>query len=166
MFILTAKLNKKKAVATVLITGLLLCLLINCVAASKSSAAYMGQQTEQSASPALKTLKNESKRIKYLNSLGWEVESSQPETQDVIIPEQFDDTYTKYNAMQTENGFDLSKFKGKQATVYTYIITNHPTGESGVRANLIICKGKLIGGDICSKRLDGFMHGLGSRENA
>ena len=43
---------------------------------------------------------------------------------------------------------------------YTYQIVNHPSGETNVRATLLIRNNKLIGGDVCSARLDGFMHTL------
>ena len=43
---------------------------------------------------------------------------------------------------------------------YAYRIGNHPSGEQDVRANLLVYKNRLVGGDVCSLRLDGFMHGL------
>ena len=57
----------------------------------------------------------------------------------------------------------LDDYKGKSVTVYTYQITNYPGYENRdcVFANLLVCDGMLIGGDVCSTSLsDGFMQGL------
>ena len=42
----------------------------------------------------------------------------------------------------------------------TYEITNYPTGETGILANLLIYKNTVIGGEVLSPQLDGFLHGL------
>ena len=53
---------------------------------------------------------------------------------------------------------------GKGCTVkkWTYILTDYPGYEEKdcIRMNLLVYKGKVIGGDICSVELDGFMTGL------
>ena len=43
---------------------------------------------------------------------------------------------------------------------YTYEITNYPTGRTGILANLLIYKNTVIGGEVRSPQLDGFLHGL------
>lgn len=159
MIIFTAKLNKKKAIASVLITGLLLCLLVNCVSAAKNTAYKGDEAMERMSVQTLKTVKTDEQRTEYLNSLGLRC-GQLIESRQIEIPSEFDDAYEKYNKIQTDSGFDLEKYKGKQATVFSYPVENYPTGEQNVRANLIVVKGKLVGGDICSSKLDGFMHGL------
>lgn len=37
---------------------------------------------------------------------------------------------------------------------------NYGNKKQEVRANLIVCEGQLVGGDVCSAELDGFMQGL------
>ena len=81
-------------------------------------------------------------------------------TQELVIPQEMDDSYAQYLALQQEQGFDLTRYKGKRAKRYTYEITNYPTGESGVQANLLIYKNTVIGGEVLSPQLDGFLHGL------
>lgn len=101
-------------------------------------------------------------REAYLTSLGWEYDVNCTEKQ-VKIPAQFNDTYTRYNEIQIKQGFDLSEYKGKEVTVYTYNIKNFSGFENRdcVFANLLVCDNKLIGGDICSTSAsDGFMQGL------
>jgi len=101
-------------------------------------------------------------REAYLTSLGWEYDVNCTEKQ-VKIPAQFNDTYTRYNEIQIKQGFDLSEYKGREVTVYTYNIKNFSGFENRdcVYANLLVCDNQLIGGDICSTSAsDGFMQGL------
>ena len=79
----------------------------------------------------------------------------QPEAySEVQIPEEFSEVYENYNKIQ-RHGLDLSKYNGEKAARYTYKVVNHPSGEKDVRATLLVYKDKLIGGDICTVRLDG-----------
>ena len=99
-------------------------------------------------------------RIDYLASYGWEVAQQPLATQELLIPEELDETYAEYLQLQSQQGFDLSACAGKRVKRYTYEILNYPTGESGVQANLLVCKNKVVGGEVLSSRLDGFLHGL------
>ena len=71
-----------------------------------------------------------------------------------------DESYQEYLALQSDQGFDLQKYAGKRVKRYTYEIFNYPSGEAGVQANLLICKNTVVGGEVLSPRLDGFLHGL------
>ncbi len=66
--------------------------------------------------------------------------------------------YNNYNNLQLEAGYDLSLYKGKDCIMYTYEIYNHPFGKAF--AHIIVYKGEVIGGDISSVNLDGFMTAL------
>ena len=48
----------------------------------------------------------------------------------------------------------------KRIRRYTYEVTNYPTGESGVQANLMLYRTTVVGGEVLSPRMDGFVHGL------
>ncbi len=108
-------------------------------------------------------------RVAFLSQFGWEVSEDPLEVAEVIIPSEFDDTYKAYNEIQKKQGFDLEKYKGVRVKRWTYEIKNYPgyAEDSGcIRANMLVCDGKVIGGDICSVELDGFMHGFQVKENA
>ena len=67
------------------------------------------------------------------------------------------------NSIDTDGvkqGFDLEKYAGKRVKRYTYEVFNYPTGESGVQVNLLVCKNTVVGGEVLSPQLDGFLHGL------
>lgn len=96
----------------------------------------------------------------FLQSLGWECDLSQLTEQNAVLPEQFDDTFIAYNAIQLEQGCDLSKFAGKAVVVYTVPLTNYTRSTDTVLATVIVYKGNVIGGDIHAAAMDGFMHSL------
>ena len=76
------------------------------------------------------------------------------------IPKEFDDVFTNYNAIQKTQGCNLEKYAGKRCKRYTYVVTNYPGQTDNVRANILVYKDKVIGGDVCSLELGGFMHGF------
>ena len=88
------------------------------------------------------------------------VESEPVGTQEVQIPDTFDEVYEQYNAIQQAQGLDLTPYQGKRAMLYTYALTAYPTGEQGVTANLLVRRNRLIAADITSAQTDGFVHGL------
>lgn len=106
-------------------------------------------------------LASEDENILFLNQLGWQVEEKYIEKEKITIPNEFDDVYRQYNEIQKRAGFDLEKYKGKRAMRYTYIVTNYPENiNDEVRADLIIVGGEVVGGDIMTVALDGFMYPL------
>ena len=54
----------------------------------------------------------------------------------------------------------MQKYAGKRVKRYTYEILNYPTGEAEVQVNLLIRKNTVVGGEVLSPQLDGFLHGL------
>ncbi len=98
-------------------------------------------------------------RISFLKKYGWEVEAEAKEVVDITIPINFDPIYEKYNQLQISEGLDLEKYKGKTVKKYTYLVNNYEY-DGVVLANLLIYKEKVIGGDISSASVDGFLHGF------
>ena len=105
-------------------------------------------------------IKSEDDRVSFLSRYGWEVSGAPISEKTFTLPESFDRVLIGYNELQKEQGLDLSKYKKKKVTRYTYEITNYPDYEEKVYANLIIYKNKVISADICSADPDGFVHGL------
>ena len=100
-------------------------------------------------------------RVAFLESFGWQVQAEPTETREVMIPAQFNDVYTAYNVMQQAQGFDLEPYAGQICTQYVYKVENHP-GDDQVYATLLVYGDEIIGGDIASTAVDGFMHGFAS----
>jgi len=116
------------------------------------------------SSSDFKNIETNEDRIEFLKKYGWEVESEPREIAEVDIPVNFDAVYEKYNQLQIGEGLDLEKYKGKSVKRYTYLVSNYEY-EGTVLANLLIYKNRVIGGDICSAKLDGFVHGLTKGNN-
>lgn len=90
----------------------------------------------------------------FLTGLGYEFSEDFTKTT-FTLPLRFDMVYNNYNELQKEAGFDLLPYRGKECIMYTYQILNHPFGKAN--ANIIVYRGDIIGGDISSVNLDGFM---------
>ncbi len=101
-------------------------------------------------------------RMTFISHYGWKVNEEPIEVREIIIPTEFDDTYKAYNDIQNSQGFDLNKFAGKRVKRWTYVVKNYNGYENQdcIHANVLVYDGKVIGGDVCSVRLDGFMHGF------
>ena len=100
---------------------------------------------------------DEASRRSFLSNLGWSVEGDPIEVREVAVPADFDAVFLEYNNLQKMQGLDLSKYKRKYVTRYTYKITNYPDYEGDVYANLIVYRNRIVGGDICSADPSGFV---------
>lgn len=105
-----------------------------------------------------------SDRLAFIEQFGWEVDTTPLEAVEVAIPEEFDKVYLGYNEMQKEQGLGLTKYKGKTVTRYTYNVTNYPDYTGDVYISLLVYKNKVIGGDVCSADVGGFVHGFEAPE--
>ena len=103
-------------------------------------------------------IKTESDVVDFLSQFGWEVNASPIEIKTVTIPKEFDKVFSAYNEMQKEQGLNLSKYKNKEVTRYTFSITNYPNYEGTVYANVLVYRNRVIGGDVCSADVSGFVH--------
>lgn len=101
----------------------------------------------------------------FLGQFGWLVDAGSAETCEVTIPAEFDKVFAGYNEMQKAQGLDLAKYKRKSVTRHTFTVTNYgdrvPSAPQGtVYANVLVYRGRVIGGDICSADVKGFIHGF------
>lgn len=99
----------------------------------------------------------------FLNHFGWEISEDPLEVKETVIPKEFNESYAKYNELQKKQNFNLEKYCGTRVKSWSYEILNYPGYENSngiIRGNLLTCNGKIIGGDICSIELGGFMHGF------
>lgn len=155
MLIVTAKIPRRK-----LAFGAAMAALACCCALVLNLTRFDSWEVSAPAGPDPTGVKSNEDRVDYLRAFGWEVNSEPLSTQELLIPEEMDESYDEYLALQSDQGFDLTKYAGKRVKRYTYEITNYPTGEQGVQANLLLYKNTVIGGEVLSPQLDGFLHGL------
>jgi hypothetical protein len=147
MIIKTVKWNKKLCVAILIGLGAVLV----AVVLLSGAIGRGGNEAERAAS-------NED-RVRYLAELGWEVGPEPLEEKEILIPQEFSGVFEEYNKLQKQQGFDLSRYAGKEATLYSYQVMNYPSPDT-VLADLYIVGSRVVAGDIHSTALDGFMHAL------
>ncbi len=147
MFVFTAKLNKKKLLAALI--GLLAAVLLFVLVLSTLHGEAAGPRPVRNAEEA----------AAYLKALGWQPEPEPLDVQDLLIPREFNRVYESYAALQKEQGFELERYAGMQATRYSFRLLNYPGGEEAI-ADLLVCGSAVIAGDVQSPALNGFMEGL------
>lgn len=148
MLIMTTKVDKRKlliALAAVLaaIAGLLL----------------LGRDDAQPTANLTAADTNDA-RVKFLTDLGWEVTASPAEATEVRIPREADEVFSRYNELQKNQGYDLTKYAGKKVMRYVYQINNFPDAKEPVYATLLVHKDRIIGGDITDTTPGGRVQGL------
>ena len=158
MFVVSVSKNKiKKSVligALVIVLSLCIVLIFKGVKDSQ----YLNVGNGRSLSVA-----TESDILTFISGYGWQVDEEPIEVRDVVIPESFDEVYSSYNQIQIAQGFNLEKYAGQRVKRWTYVIRNYPDTpptDDFIRINILVSDGVIIGGDICSVKLDGFMHGF------
>lgn len=156
MFVVSFKASKRQLVSMIVCVIMLIAVILVAILWP------LGSASAQTYVPV--TGSNDSERVAFLTKLGYEIDSQSPEVKEVLIPDEFDNVFQKYNAVQKQAGMDLQPYHGKRVKVWTYKVLNVPDS-ADVYANLYVYKDKIIGGDISSTALEGFMHGLVQNSN-
>jgi len=160
MFIYSLKASTLKFIAVVVISIGLLITLISIIPNGGDTVYAASDENKSSLKINYKNIKTNDERIKFLKQFDWEVNPEPVEAVEIIIPKEFDAVYKKYNEVQKAQSFNLEKFKNKAVKRYTYEILGYPEYKGTVYVNLLIYQDRIIGGDICSAEINGFMHGF------
>lgn len=150
MFVITTKVSKTKiaAAAALVIAALVL---IGVLAAAGTG--LKEDEDTRNGEP------NEA-RVAFLTKCGWQVNAEPVQTQTVKIPTEDSEIFSRYNALQKSQGFDLTTLAGQQATRYVYEVLNYPGSDSPVYATVFVHRGKIVGGDVTDTAPEGKMQGL------
>ena len=149
MFMMTARVDKKKiAIALGAVLALIL-LLIFTLGGNKTQATVGGV-----------TVSSNDDRVRFLVSHGWEVVSSPAHTSQVRIPAEGGEVFRRYNDLQKTMGYDLSPYAGKTVMRYVYTVKNYPGATEPVYATILICDNRIIGGDITDTAANGKIPGF------
>ncbi len=119
-----------------------------------------GEIPEQAQSIRYEDVDSAADGAEFLAQFGWEVDPTPEEQTTVTVPAQFDKIFAAYNELQRGQGLDLSTYSGRTVQRYTYRIKNYEGYEGTVFANLLVFRGRVIGGDICSAESSDFLHGF------
>lgn len=143
MFIVTARVPRRKLLAGA--AAVLCC----CLVLATALVVTLGDRAVTAAAEGANVRSSED-RIAYLNRLGWQAAEPPVQTEELMIPETFDESYADYLALQAAQGFDLTKYAGKRIKRYVYDITNYPDPSVTMQAALLVFKNKVIGGQLQS----------------
>ena len=149
MFVMTAKVDMKK-----ILLGL-------AAAAALIIALVMFFSGDENAAPTVSlTPATNDGRVKFLSDFGWDVTVSPAESGQVKIPESASDVFSRYNALQKSQGYDLSQYVGKTVMRYVYKINNYPGATDPVYATVLVYKDQIIGGDVTDTSAKGVIRGF------
>ena len=162
MFIYSMRAGTIRFVAVILLSLMVLGALIAFVPQLQPVSAEIGEETH---TVNYDKIKKDEDRIAFLAQFGWEVEPTPKECTTVTIPADFDKVLAEYNELQKRQGLDLSKYASRTVERYTSTVTNYPDYEGSVLANLLVFRGRVIGGDLCSADQSGFIHGFAKPQN-
>lgn len=155
MFVYSVKASTLKFFAVIALSAVLLVTLIALIPTYDSEATAAGAKAIE-----YNKIKTNEDRIAFLKQFGWEVCETPTEEVQVRIPAEFDRVLEQYNNLQLDQGLDLTKYRRKTLTRYTYQVTNYPDYEGTVYANVLIYRGRVVAGDLCSAAPDGFVTGF------
>lgn len=158
MFICTIRANTLKFFSVIAVSLVILCTIILTIPeyTPVSTKAIM-TATEKYSYDKIKTVDDVRN---FLAQFGWDVEAVPAEEVKIKIPAEFDKVMNSYNELQRNQGLDLSKYRGKEVTRYTFKVTNYEGYKGTVMANVIVYKNRVIGGDLCSSDVTGFISGF------
>lgn len=120
---------------------------------------FVGNHSASTSAAAPVSCTTAKERQDYIESLGYDTDGKESSKQ-ITIPSTFNDVYNQYNDIQKQQGFDLTQYKGRTVTLYTYNITNYKNKDN-IIADLMVSDGTLIGADLCDTSADdGFLVAL------
>lgn len=105
-------------------------------------------------------MKTNEDRLEFINSFGIEVAGEPKESERFAVPDNFDRVLSAYNEIQKQQGLDLTKYKNKKVTRYTYSVSEYEGYDGEVNVNLIIYRNTVIGCDVSSVDPMGFVKPL------
>lgn len=106
------------------------------------------------------SIKTNEDRVGFITQFGISINEEPSETVEFSVPEDFDRIIAGYNEIQKMQGLDLSKYKNKKVTRYTYTVKNYPDYDGEVNVNLIVYRNTVIACDVSSASPDGFVKPL------
>ena len=149
MMILTAKVEFKKIMLILAVIAAALLLLILLFGG--------GEKAETTSAPSVSS---NDQRVQFLKEYGWDVVNSPKESGQVLSPEETNPVFDRYNALQKDQGYDLTKYAGKRVMRYVYEVRNYPGGKEPAYATLLIYKNRVIGGDVTDTSVKGKIGGF------
>lgn len=160
MFIYSLRASTVRFVGVVCVALTVLITLIAFVPTYTSGFSTATTANAEEVSYSYEKVKTTDDAINFLSQFGWQVDAEPIEIKTVTIPAEFDKVFAAYNELQKAQGLNLNKYKNKNVTRYTFSVTNYPGYDGTVYANVLVYRNRVVGGDLCSADVSGFVHGF------
>lgn len=136
--------------------GIKIFLFLTLIVAVIAAIAFWSKAKSETEADEILAMSSNAQRVEFLNKQGWIVKPDPLSKEEITVPSDFEGAYAEYAEFQKSQGFDLEKYKGKPATLFTYQVLNYPDHPENVVATLVVSSDKLIGGDISMAGEGGF----------
>jgi len=160
MFVYSVKSNTLKFAGVILLAVAAVITLIIAIPGNTEAAVTVGAIFQDTDTKNYENIKTEDDAKEFLEQFGWETGEAPEEVIEFTVPADFDKVMNAYNELQKTQGLELSEYKGKDVTRYTFEIKNYPDYDGKVLGNIIVYKERVIAGDICSADINGFIVGF------
>lgn len=158
MFIYSVRASSIKLFAVIVLS---LALLVGLIAAGGITGAAVSASSDSINFSGIKT--NED-RIRFIARFIPEISGDPKEEVEFSFPESFDRIMLSYNEIQKAQGLDITRYKNKKVTRYTYELASYGDYDAPVYVNLIVYRGTVIACDVSSADPTGFVKPLISLE--
>ena len=105
-------------------------------------------------------IKTNEERLEFISKFIPEISGEPKESVTFSVPESFDRIMLSYNEIQKQQGLDITKYKNKKVTRYTYELQKYEDYDGPVYVNLVIYRGTVIACDVSSADPTGFIKPL------
>ena len=153
MFIYSVRASTLRFFAVILLT---LAALIGIILFGKNEATAYTASTEVDFSG----IRTNEDRLEFISKFVTGVTGNPTSTESFSVPANFDRIMLSYNEIQKSQGLDITKYKNKKVTRYTYKATNYKSDAGDVYVNLIVYKNTVIACDVSSADPRGFIEPL------
>ncbi len=154
MFIYTVRSSTLRYFAVI---ALSLVLLVAIMLLGSQGESYLPASAEEIKFSGIKTNDD---RVAFISQFDIRVKESPTESVEFTVPENFDRVILGYNEIQKSQGLDVTRYKNKKVTRYTYEAVDYEDYDGTVYVNLIIYRNTVIACDISSAEKDGFVKPL------
>ena len=153
MFVYSFRASSLKFFAVIVLT---VAVLITAIAVGQAGAVTANASAEINFGG----IKTNEDRIAFISQFGIDVSGEADEEVTFSVPEKFDTVIEGYNQIQKAQGLDISKYKNKKVTRYTYEIDNYGDYKGTVCVNLIVYRNTVVACDVSSLDPSGFVEPL------
>ena len=105
-------------------------------------------------------IKTNEDRLNFISNFVSGVSGEPSEMVTFSVPENFDRIMLAYNEIQKSQGLDITKYKNKKVTRYTYELDSWGEDNVPVFINLIVYRNRIIACDLSSQDPTGFVKPL------